>query len=260
MLKELYTAALGMSPQQTKLEVLSNNMANAGTIGFKRSAVFQRDLISAVNQFNNVPGDVESDDPAIGSYVDFTEGAYEQTGERLNAAIQNKNAFFVFEGADGSEFFTRAGNFQISEDGILISNDGRKLVGKGGEINLGREFLLENGYIADEKALNIKISEKGEVFANNAEVGTIDIVKVKNPQSLQTSSKSFFVPTEATDYDYVPREEILIRQGWLENSNVNIIDEMVNMIELQRVFEAGSKVIRTNDQTLDESVKIGRFY
>lgn len=260
MLKELYTSALSMLNQQTKLEVLANNLANANTTAYKRQSVFERYLIDSRANFFNVPGDVEQDDPPVGFYIDFSKGAFEQTHNPLDIAIENENGFFIVEDEQGKQYLTRAGRFELSTDGTIITKDGKKLIGDTGPLVIRDMFFLEKNNIVDTQKVEIKITEDGEVFANETSIGSIKIVKVENLNSLKALQNSLFAFDEDTNYEILNDDEVILRQGWVENSNVNIIKEMVAMIELQRLFEAGTKVIQTNDNTLDHSIRIGRYY
>lgn len=260
MLKELYTASMGMMPQQTRLEVIANNMANANTPGFKRESIFERNLIEATEHFYNVPGDVEQDDPPYGSYIDFSKGAFEKTDNPLDIAIENSKGFFVMRDAEGNEFLSRSGHFMLSPDGTIEATDGKLLMGADGPLSVQFEYHNNPLNLNDSKAVELRISENGEVFANNQNIGMLRIVNVDNPQSLHRVSNANFVASELTVQSEIMQENVAVRQGWLENANVDIVSEMVTMIELQRMFEAGSKVIQTNDGTLDQSMRVGRFY
>ncbi len=258
MLKEFFTAALGMVNQQTRLEVTANNIANANTTGFKRAGVFERNLIDARANFYNVKGDVEQNDPPIGSYVEHTAGGYRQTDNPLDIAIQD-DGFFVLKDAEGKDFLTRAGNFRLNTEGEIIAMDGKKLQGFGGDLVIPPELFGAKDAEGQFVAVDIKITDRGEVFANNRDIGTILIVRPDDNNTLQRISNQDFVTTWTADVTPVNPEEVTIKQGWIEGSNVNIISEMVQMIELQRMFEAGSKVISTNDSTLDKSIQLGRY-
>lgn len=260
MLKELYTAALGMLPQQTRLESIANNIANAGTAGFKRQSVFERNLIDARANFYNVPGDAEQNDPPVGSYTDFSAGAMQKTENPLDIAIDSENGFFLLQDENGNDFLTRRGNFRLDRDGNIITMDGKFLIGNNGLLNVYKDFNQEQFDYSDAKALNLKVNENGECFVNETYIGTIELVKVDNLQSLENISNSDFIARYNTDLEMISIENVKLRQGWLENSNVNIVNEMVNMIELQRQFEAGTKVIHTNDGTLETSIRMGRYY
>ena len=258
MLKELYTAALGMVPQQTRLEVLSNNIANANTVGFKRESAFERSLISAQANLNNVKGDVESEDTPTDTYTDFGQGAAERTGNQFDFAIDNKKGYFTLEDSEGKQYFSRAGHFTLGQDGKIETADGLALMGENGPIYVNQQKFLP-GQMDDTKAILLRVQETGEVFANEQTVGRIQLTDIENPQTLVRETGAHFSATDNTVMNPVPIEEASIRQGYVENSNVNIIKEMVEMIELQRMFEMGQKVITTNDGTLDRSIEIGRF-
>jgi len=260
VLKELYTAAMGMMPQQTRLEVISNNMANASTSGFKRQSVFERNLIDARANFNNVKGDAEQNDPPIGSYTDFKMGDTQETNNRLDLFIANPEAFFVLRDEEGKEFLTRAGNFTIAEDGSLRSASSKLVMGQNGPIDFNAEFFTSPDKTGQGNLLNIRISENGEIFANDFNVGEFKLVVPEDMQTLQRISGSDFIATNITNMRELELDQIDVRQGYLEGSNVDIVSEMVQMIELQKSFEAGQKVITTNDGTLDRSIGIGRYF
>lgn len=259
MLKELYTAALGMLPQQTRLEVIANNMANANTVGFKRQSVFERNMIDARANFYNVQGQAEQDDPPVGSYIDFESGSFQKTDNPLDVSIENQKGFFLVQDEDGNQFLTKAGHFTLSTDGTIITTDGKKLMGSSGEINVSSK-LLDSSQSLDETASKVRITGEGEVFLNETPVGTISVLQVDDLFTIEQISNATFIARQDTNATVMDPSEVNIKQGWLENSNVDIIREMVSMIELQRAYEAGSKVIHTNDATLDNSMRLGRYY
>lgn len=259
MLKELYTAAMGMLPQQTRLEVLANNIANASTSGYKRESVFERNLIDARANFYNVQGDAEQEDPPIGSYSDFDAGAFQKTDNPLDLAIETQNGFFLVQDENQNQFLTRAGHFQLDQDGYIVTTDGKKLVGANGELNIYSNLAIDSNDLTAKNAIQLNINENGEVWANEQYIDTILVADVDNLDSLERISDACFVATDTTEMTYAGADDIVIQQGWLENSNVDIIKEMVAMIELQRMFEVGSKVIQTNNDTLDSSLRLGRY-
>jgi len=259
MLKELYTAAMGMMPQQTRLEVAANNMANANSTGFKRQAVFERNLIDARANFYNVKGDAEQNDPPIGSFTDYNQGSMQITDNPLDIAIDNEG-FFVVQDEEGKQFLTRNGSFKLSTDGNIVSMDGKLLLGQNGVLNLYNEFFNQSEKLDNKKLLDIEVTENGEVFANKLSVGTLMIALPGDPQTLQRVSGTDFIQTNITNSTFLVQEDIRVKQGYLENSNVDIVSEMIQMIELQRMFEAGSKVIKTNEGTLSDSIRMGRYF
>jgi len=260
MIKEIYTAALGMFPQQTKLEVTANNIANASTPGFKRESVFERNLIDARANLYNVQGDAEQNDPPIGSYTDFAQGSFTKTDNPLDIAIDNKDGFFVLNDEQGNEYLTKSGKFKITTDGLVVSSDNKMLMGSNGPVNLQNALINSKEGYEESKNINLVITQNGEIQLNQTFLGNLRIVEVNNPQSLERVSNSCFVTTEGTDFRNLEKEEISLKQGWIEGSNVDIIKEMVEMIEVQRMFELGSKVIHTNNETLEISLRMSKFY
>ena len=248
-----------MLPQQTRLEVIANNMANANTVGFKRQSVFERNMIDARANFYNVQGQAEQDDPPVGSYIDFESGSFQKTDNPLDVSIENQKGFFLVQDEDGNQFLTKAGHFTLSTDGTIITTDGKKLMGSSGEINVNPK-LLDSAQSLDDTASKVRITDEGEVFLNDTPVGTITVLSVDDLSSIEQISNATFIARQDTDATVMDPSEVKIKQGWVENSNVDIIREMVSMIELQRAYEAGSKVIHTNDATLDNSMRLGRYY
>jgi flagellar basal-body rod protein FlgG len=258
VIKELYTAAMGMTSQQTRLEVISNNIANASTVGFKRDSVFERNLLDSKANLYNVAGSAEQNDPPIGSYIDFKKGSYDQTGNDFDIAIDGEG-FFLLNDEQGKEFLTRAGNFKINQEGDVISANGKYLIANGGRINV-YGTLQGDSFNSDTRKAEVKIDNSGEIFINNISQGNLDIVDTNSYAVLEKVSSSDFILTDDNQYQLLTNDRVSIRQGWLENSNVNVIDEMVEMINLQRQFEAGSKVITTNENTLEQSISLGKYY
>lgn len=259
MLKEFYTAAAGMMTQQTRLEVAANNMSNASTSGFRRQEVFVRNLIDARSNFNNVKGDLEQNDIPIGSYTDFELGAIQQTDNPMDVAMLDKENFFMLQDEEGKQFLTKSGRFMIDKEGTVRAMDGKFLLGQNGIINLSAEKFSKPQISESAKDLNLKITKNGEIFLNEFPIDTLLVAKPDDPQTLQRVSGSSFIPTNITELRYLNPEEISVQQGFMESSNVNVVNEMVEMIELQRHFEAGQKVITTNDSTLDGAIRLGRF-
>lgn len=258
MVKEIFTAALGMQSNATRLEVVANNIANASTTGFKRASIFERNLIEAQNNFNNTEGDVELNDTISSQYYDFSPGNMQLTDNPLDLAIEGKG-FFVLKDDDGKSFLTRAGNFRLSDDGIIISMDGKKLQGAEGPLSLQREFFSRHTVTGDNKAQSIRISQAGDVFVNDFQVGIISLVEPESFSDLERVQNSQFMLKDDKGVETLDPMISNIKQGWVEGSNVNVVQEMIQMIELQRMYDAGSKVIQTNDATLEKSISQGRY-
>lgn len=259
MLKEFYTAAYGMLNQETRLEVTANNISNANTAGFKRQNVFERNLIDARANFYNVKGDAEQNDPPVGSYTDFTDGEMRQTGNPLDIAIEGEG-FFVLADEFGKQFLSRGGNFRLDTNGNVVTMDGKMLVGSNGPVNITNEFFGGSSEATDRQTFDINITRQGEIFANGFNIGNIQIAKVQDSKTLERISAQNFVLTDKSQISYHQLEQVAVRQGWVEGANVDVVSEMVEMIALQRKFEAGAKVIETNENTLQESIQLGRYY
>jgi flagellar basal-body rod protein FlgF len=257
MVKELYTAALGMIPQQTRLEMTANNIANANSVGYKRVAVFEQSLIEARQNMLYNKGEAEQSDSPLDQYTDFTPGSLQRTDNPLDLSM-DKEGFFVLQDDDGNESYTRTGQFQIDENGMIVSDSGKYLVGDRGAIRIDAARMSQ-GLMSDRKAVSIRISPNGELFANDQFVSRVQAMRVENPQTLLRTSGMEFTSTDETVVATIPQEDVTIKQGYLETSNVNIITEMIAMIQLQRSFEMGQKVITTNDGTLERSIDMGRF-
>lgn len=248
-----------MVPQQMKLEITANNIANANTVGFKREGLFERSLLEARSNLLNVQGSVEEEDLPMGRYFDFTQGAFEKTNSPFDIAI-NGAGFFLLQDDNGNEYLSRAGHFTLSSDGRLVTPDGKTVMGSEGPLLIRDPGSMEANLARDEaRPLELRIRESGEVFVNENEIGKMMLVTVDDPQMLEKFSATQFRLRDNAPYSVVDPEAVRVKQGHLENSNVNIITEMVHMIQLQRSFELGQKVISTNDSSIDRSLEVGRF-
>ena len=256
MLRGLYTSALGMTTQMQRMDVVSNNLANVNTTAFKRDAV-------AAQSFSDKLAH-RIDDPAVqgvlrlfgnraaigltgqGVFIDevftnFESGGFRHTNGPLDLAIAGPGFFAVtVSNADGSvqEKLSRAGSFTLASDGTLITMNGSRVQGSG-----GGNIVIPNGAIT--------IDERGRVFSNEEYVDTIRMLNVGNPESLRKTRGSY--------WDVTPETEMVaftgrILQGYLENSNVSAVREMVELIALSRAYEANSRMVQIHDETLGRAV------
>lgn len=254
MIRALYTAATGMEAQQTNIEVIANNLANANTTGFKRSrADFQELLYQTISQ----PGAASSDSTKVPTGIQiglgsrtasvdklFTEGDLQQTGNQYDVAIEG-NGFFQVTYLNGVTAYTRAGNLKIDADGNLVTSDG---------------FPIEPTITIPPNATNVTIGADGKVSVQQAgqssatNVGTLELAYFANPAGLQSIGKSLMLPTDASGQAQTgtPGQSGLgtLQQGYVELSNVNVVEEMVGMITAQRTYEINSKVIQSADQMM----------
>jgi flagellar basal-body rod protein FlgF len=246
MIKGIYTSEAAMRPKMTRMEVIANNLANINSTGFKRDRVF----LEMLNESGGLPTDGRNDLTGITTRraVDFAQGSLQPTGNTFDLAIQGKG-FFAVSTPNGLRL-TRNGHFELAADGSLVTAEGFHVQGDKGNLVIPS--------VDKRQLLNITVNEAGEVLANHEPLAQLRIVDVANPDHLQKDHESLFVPSEEQPALDVLRDQVLIRQGFLEESNVDGIEEMIAMIELNRSFETDQKIIQSQDATLDRSMDIGK--
>ncbi|MCX6950492.1 MAG: flagellar basal-body rod protein FlgG [Opitutae bacterium] len=256
----LYSAATGMEAQQLNLNTIANNLANVNTPGFKRSKIEFQDLLyqkprasgSDSGGGNLVPTGIEVGNGsrvAATSKV-FTQGQLTQTGEKFDVAIQG-DGFFEVQRADGTIGYTRDGSFKLNAQGQMVNVDGLPLIGGFQPIPAG--------------ASSVNIAQNGEVTVQSAS-GTqsfrLTMTRFANPSGLRSLGGNLYEETAAsgTPESGSPSEAGFgsIIQGYTEASNVNIVEEMVNLIVAQRAYEINSKSIQTSDEMLQNVANMKR--
>lgn len=253
-MNSLFTAATGMDAQQTRIAVISNNLANLGTTGFKSGrAVFQDLLYQTIRE----PGAESSagvNTPApfqIGTGVEvtatpasFSQGVLEQTGRELDLAIEG-TGFFQVSLPDGTTAYTRAGSLAVDESGNLVTQSGDPI--SPAVSGLGGVSGLTVG--ADGTVSGIP---EGSTTVTN--LGTIQIARFANPGGLKSLGRNMFLESQASGSATLGSAGTAgfgtIRQGFLEGSNVNVAEELISMVLAQRAFELNSKVVRTSDEMM----------
>ncbi len=234
----IYQAAAGALLQQMRLEMLSNNLANANTTGFKSDIPVFRLAPESLSPEAEVPSlKTHSITPPMEAITDFSSGAVVKTDNPLNVAIVGRG-FFEVQTPDGPRY-TRNGSFSINADGLLCTALGDPVMGQSGEIT------IDGG--------NIAIGELGEVFVDGQQVDVLKVVDFPEPYKLQKSGESFFVPDDLGQ-ETILEDGFHIAQGFVESSNVNTIRTMTDMIETMRVFEAYQKVIQSSNETTARTV------
>ncbi|RQV95007.1 flagellar basal-body rod protein FlgF [bacterium] len=239
MIKGIYTSASAMRTGIARQDITANNLANANTTGFKRDRLFVSELIQAGQ---NPQGKTLLESVEAAQFVEFTPGSLEPTGSDLDFAIQGEG-FFEITGENGP-LYTRNGRFLRNEEGILVDASGRAVQGEGGEISLPEGL--------------INVTGNGEISVNGT---IIDKFKVVNFDSLQLLNKE--AGTAFSDPDgragQIALDNAVVRQGFLEGSNVETMQEMVEMISTARNYEMNARLLSTQDQTLQKTVnEIGR--
>lgn len=256
----LWISKTGLDAQQTDIAVISNNLANASTVGFKKSrAIFEDLLYQNINQ----PGGRSSQDTelpnglmlgagakVVSTQKNFTQGNMLSTENSLDVMIQGRGFFEVLQ-PDGTISYTRNGQFTINDNGELVTS--------------GAGFLVQPNIAVPPNAQSITISQDGEVSvklpgqADNAVVGQLTISDFINPAGLQPIGQNLFTETAVSGAPVQGNPGAdglgLTMQGALETSNVNVTEELVNLIETQRAFEMNSKVISAVDQMLSQAIQ-----
>jgi len=259
-MRSLNIAATGMLAQQRNIEVISNNISNSNTTGFKaQRAEFESLLYQDIRRpgaESSVNGDVVPSGIQLGAGVRtagvsrmLEQGGLEVTNAPFDLAI-NGDGFFQIEMPDGETAYTRAGSFQLNQEGEIVTNDG---------------FTVQPGIVVPQDATDVTINQDGQVFVKQdgqvapQEVGQLELARFQNPNGLEAVGDNLFLETQASGAPNVaaPNTEGFgaIRQGALENSNVEVVNEITNMIEAQRAYEMNSRVIQTSDrmmQTLNQ--------
>jgi flagellar basal-body rod protein FlgG len=266
MMRALWTAASGMTSQQTNVDVISNNLANINTTGYKKqTAEFKSLLYQTIQeQSTDNNGDPKPSGIQVGLGVrnssittQFSQGAFTETGNDFDLAINGKG-FFMVRNQQGDMAYTRNGSFQfaIGSEGItFVTTDGYPVLDTNQE-----PIILEDGYNVSD----ITINEFGELCYPDAEgnatsIGKqIGLAQFNNSNGLAKLSNSLLKDTEASGAARIETADpgikaSTIKQGFLEASNVQTVDEMVNLIVAQRAYEMNSKVITASDEMLQQA-------
>lgn len=247
MIKGIYASGSGMQPRLMRLDVIANNIANADTTGFKKDDIFVQILKDAGVAQSVGKGDLAGLD--VKEFTDFTEGSLRPTSNPLDIAIQG-DGFFALETPQGIRY-TRNGNFKLSETGELINSNGYHVLGSSGRI------IIPN---ADKtQQADIMITKAGEIYSGNNLINKIRIVNFSDLQKLMKESGTMFSSEETPSDVPVSDEKTTVRQGYLEESNVESLSEMVQLIELSRSFETDQRTMRYQDSTLEKAMDVGRI-
>ena len=253
MIRSLYTAGTGMSAQQLEQDVVANNLANINTVGFKKSRADFLDLMYQVyaksgaetTQGNQLPVGIEvgMGVKPIATEKIFTQGDYQQTGNQFDWAIE-QNGFFQIDDGNGNTYYTRAGNFKLDKNGVVVNSEGLKLLPNITVPSGTVSFTMDSGgtWTAADQA------------GNPLATGRLELAIFTNTAGLSSVGRNLYAKTESSGDAITgnPGENGVgtVTQNFLEMSNVNVIDEMVKMIVGQRAYEINSKAIQTADNML----------
>lgn len=237
----IYQAAAGALLQQMRMDMLSNNLANVNTTGFKADRpAFRLDMETEPEEIsgNTVPGRLSPYAPPLEARTDFSAGPAQRTGNPLDVAIVGKG-FLEVQAPDGLRY-TRNGNLTINDQGLLSTSDGWPVMGQGGEVAID--------------GTKVEISARGEIYVDGEAVDFLKLVDFDQPQELTKTGNTLFAAPEGNAGNAVEEGQVQIAQGFLEGANVDAIRTMTEVIETMRVFEAYQRIIRSVDETTAKSV------
>nr|WP_295681627.1 flagellar hook-basal body protein [uncultured Lachnoclostridium sp.] len=248
MVRGLYTGWTGMENEQKRLDIISNNLANSATVGYKKEGVTNQSFDDVLTL--KIRDESENfTDKRIGKmslgvklgevYTDYTQGSLRETGNTFDLAVEG-SGFFKMEVTDRDgnvkERYTRAGQFLMDKEGYIVDVNGNHLMSEGGNLQVPTD------------ASQIVIDLEGNVFADGVQVDQLVVTDFENYDYLKKFGETMY---EAVDGSVEKDTAAGIRQGYTEQSNVNVVSEMVNMIAITRAYEANQKVIQSVDGTLE---------
>ncbi|RAR64617.1 MULTISPECIES: flagellar basal-body rod protein FlgG [Halomonadaceae] len=260
MIRSLWTAKTGLESQQVQMDVISNNLANVSTNGFKKSRAVFEDLMYQNLRQPGAQNDAQNSLPSglqVGSGVRpvanerlHSQGGMEQTENSRDLAI-NGNGFFNVLRPDGTTAYTRDGSFQLDANGQMVTSSG---------------YPVQPAIVIPDNALSVSIGQDGIVsvtepgVAGNREIGQLTLSSFVNPAGLESIGENQYLETASSG----PRNENIpganglgtIYQGYVETSNVNVVEEMVSMIQTQRAYEINSKAVKTSDEMLSRLAQL----
>jgi flagellar basal-body rod protein FlgG len=253
MVKGLHTAALGMLPKTIKMDVIANNIANVNTTGYKKSNLFQRELIKAdlVGKDKNLSDPIYKIPETFD--IDFSQGRMDQTQSPLDFAIEGEG-FFVIDTDNGLRY-TRNGHFTLSNDGALTTSDGYNVLGEGGQI-----------YIPDlhrNQINQLTITKEGDILLGKTKIDKLQVIHFPADETghnvLKYEGNNLYTAPDDYSHESVNTNDYRIHQGFLEASNVNVLNEMVEMMHLNIAMQIDQKVIKTQDSSLQQANDVGKL-
>ncbi|HIW82193.1 MAG TPA: flagellar hook-basal body protein [Candidatus Acetatifactor stercoripullorum] len=257
MLKGLYTAYTGLINEQNRMDILTNNLANASTVGFKKEGSTSQsfdDILTvkikdaSVGVQNVQRTGINNPGVKIGeNYTDYSQGSFRVTGNTYDLALSG-DGFFVIEYTNkaGETFtkYTRAGQFTLTREGYLVTQDG--------------DYVLDtqNRRIQLNTLLDSEIDSDGNISQNGTRVAQIQVVDFADYDYLEKYGETYFQPVEGAE---IINSDAEVNSGYLEMANVQIVSEMVNLISITRAYESNQKIVQTYDSSLEIAVnQLGR--
>jgi flagellar basal-body rod protein FlgG len=256
MIRSLWISKTGLDAQQTQMDVIANNLANVSTSGFKRSRAVFEDLLYQTMRQPGAQSSQQTQLPTglqVGTGVRpvateriFTQGNLQQTSNDKDVAVQGAGFFQVLL-PDGTAAYTRDGSFHIDSQGQMVTSSG---------------FVVQPAITIPANAQSVTIARDGTVSVTQAgvpaptQIGTLQLTMFVNPAGLEAKGENMYVETSASGSPNTNTPGTngagLLAQGYVETSNVNVVEELVNMIQTQRAYEINSKAVQTSDQMLQK--------
>lgn len=273
MIRGIYTGASGMIVQQARLDTISNNLANVDKTGYKKDLTifkaFPDMLIRRINEsgLGIVPSGSYDSMPLVGKlgtgaevnevFTQFEQGSLQRTENNFDMALEGRGFFTVL--TERGERYSRDGAFTVNQEGILVTKNGNPVLGENGQIRvqLNNFVVNERGEVVVNNAISKDPKDLVNKYNNNWEepvvIDKLKVVDFQNIREIKKEGDSLYRETEFSG-PALPAQEYKVVQGFLEKSNVNAIREMVDLIEVQRSYEANQKTVHTHDQTLGKLI------
>lgn len=265
MVKGLYTAYTGMRNEQRRLDILANNLANSTTTGYKKegttSSAFARKLAIKIKDLSDLElprriGNVNLGVKIGQVYTDFSQGSFQVTDRKSDIAIAGEGFFaieFTDKAGNTSIKYTRDGEFTVDADGYFRTSNGDYLLNRNAALN---GLTGPGNYAQVDPLLDYTVGQDGQIFQNGQYIGELGVIDISDYNYISKYGENY--------YEILPGANVIpstaqIEQGLLEASNVNIVDEMVSMIAIQRAYETGQRMITTEDEALGWAIEqVGR--
>ena len=265
MIRGLYTGWSGMRNEQNRLDVVANNLANVNTTGYKKEGTVSQEFSDVLSLKIKDHSEAPFTARSLGmlnlgvkigeTYIDWSQGPFRVTDEPFDFALAGEGFFMVEhtnkavniqrdQANQTTTMYTRDGNFTLTQDGMLVTHDG--------------DFVLdaEGNHIQLDPLADTSVNRMGQIWQNGEVVATLGITDFEDYNTLTRYGENYFEPVEGAQQRAANAQ---VLEGYLEQSNVSAVDEMISMIAIQRQYDANATMIRTVDSTLDRSVNnVGR--
>lgn len=262
--KGIYTALSGAIAQSQRLDTIANNIANVNTTAFKRDQqVFQEYLTAhekipkvletpripaSIESFYSMNGGDKSYVDAAGTFTDHSQGAMKPTGNNLDLAIEGKGFFEVLSAAGPR--FTRAGAFKIDQEGRLVTREGLPVLSSGTD---GDDPATRVIRVKSDK---VSVGTNGEIFDGTEKIGKLSLININPPDGVMKVGSSLYKLRDNFNPQVQRDSGVAVLQGFLEGSNVNVVQEMTDMIQANRSFEASQRAMKTFDELAAKVVNV----